>query len=139
MQRLRMPLIASVGIVFIGIFVTGWLDLYVRWPILDKVLHGIGGFLAAWLVWAVLHNALGTLTAWQRSIIVISGACLLGVLWEFAEFASTVMRSWSPVLYHYFHGGDLADTLSDIAVDIGGAFVFTLLTLRRRAKSAPVA
>lgn len=126
--RARTPLFFGLLILLVGIFAAEYWDLYHLVPHLDKLLHVLGGIVVGWLALAFLQDDIVRLSGWKQALIIVSVACLVGVLWEFAEFAADFSPVW---LYHWFHGGDLADTMGDLASDVGGGLIFALWALRK--------
>lgn len=129
--RTRTPIIFGIFVIFLGIFVSEYFLLYQKFAHFDKVMHALGGLAAAWIGLSLLQEEVTHMAAWKQILIFVSFATLAGVLWEFAEFAANTTRTSWPLLYHYFHGGDIADTLGDIASDIIGALALSLWALRK--------
>ena len=100
---------------------------YFRFHI-DKLMHLTGGLAVAWLALAFFAHHLDRLPGFERFLIVVSTVALAGVLWEFAEY----LGQFFPTISHYLSGGDLADTLGDLASDLFGAFLVSLHLLWRR-------
>jgi uncharacterized membrane protein YjdF len=124
--RTRIPLIVGCSVIFLGIFVAEWIGLYTELPGVDKLFHFAGGFIVAWFALALLQDDIMPLSSWRQALILTSVACLIGVVWEFAEYTATLARTAHPLVYQYFHGGDLTDTLGDILADILGGFAFSV-------------
>jgi hypothetical protein len=135
LNRLRIgaPLIFCVLIAVVGIFLSEYLNLYALWSEYDTFLHLLGGIGIAWLGTALLGNDVAPLSAWKKALIFVSFAAFIGLLWEFAEFLAGFARGWAPWLWHWFHGGGLADTLLDLAADIAGALTFAIAFLSRKS------
>lgn len=101
------------------------LDLYLRYEFADELMHPAGGFAIAFAVARGLaelraRSLVPPLGRWLRATLVVSLTATAAVLWEFAEYVSD----------HAFGThtqGDLEDTLSDMALGIGGALVFLAL------------
>lgn len=129
--RTRAPIIAGLILLFIAVFIGQWFGLYLQLPGIDKVFHVTGGIIAAWFVLTLFQKEVGHMAAWKQAAIFIGITTLIGVVWEFAEYISNFTRATHPLLYHYFHGGDLADTLGDLFSDIIGAALLTLWALRK--------
>jgi hypothetical protein len=123
------PLIFGLTVLFVGVFVGEQWSLYERSPRVDDILHLTGGIAVAWMLHAVLKDELAPLSKPLRAAFIIGGACLVGVLWEFAEYASNFAPAW---WYRYLHSGDLPDTLRDLAADILGASIAAFGALRSR-------
>ena len=127
----RTPLLFGLIVIAIGIFFGEYFGLYDHIPHFDKILHLTGGIIAGWLAFAFLHDDIRKAPRSRQALIVVGMACLIGVLWEFAEYAGNFTRHTYPLLYHYFHGGNLADTLGDLVADISGATLFAFWALYR--------
>lgn len=152
-----LPLTSIAAVFITGVFIAEYFELYITYPQIDILFHILGGAAIAWLV-VVVHDLyiekITTTNAQQpisqntlsrreqilgrlvSLLITISITCFIGVLWEFAEYFSSVYaREGLPILYHYFHGGDLQDTLKDIADDMIGAiltwYVYALVYYRK--------
>lgn len=87
--------------------------------------------MAAWFALALLQNEVTHMTAWKQVLIFVGITALVGVVWEWAEYVSNFTITAHPVWYRFFHGGDLSDTMGDLASDIGGAFLLSLWALRK--------
>jgi hypothetical protein len=122
--RARTPILLGLLILFIGIFAGGYWGIYSHIAHFDKFLHLSGGLALAWMAMALFQDDLSKLPWQKQLLIIVSITCLIGVLWEFAEYLSNSTRYTYPLVYHYFHGGDLADTLGDLVADLTGATVF---------------
>lgn len=133
--RARFPVLAGFALIAVGIFVGEYFSLYYRIPQFDKILHTTGGFVAAWFVLALLQEELTHMRWWKQLFLVVSAAAFIGVVWEWAEFLAGLSRTSMPTLYHYFHGGDLADTIGDLVADTAGALALSVWALwKERAK-----
>ena len=98
---------------------------------LDKLMHLAGGMAIAWLAIVFFAARLNYLPSFDRFLILLGMVALVGVLWEFAEY----LGQFIPTISHYLSGGDLADTLGDLAADLsGGAIVILHLLWRRKAQ-----
>ena len=131
--RARWPVFSGILILAIGIFVGERWGLYDTIPHFDKVMHFLGGMAVAWFALSVFQNELVRWTGWKQLVVLTATACLVGVVWEFAEYFANFTRYTHPAFYHWYHGGDLADTLGDLAADIlgGAAFAFWALARER--------
>ena len=129
--RARYPVLVGILLVFCGIFVGEYYALYYRIPLFDKVLHVAGGAVAAWFVLALLQEELTHLNWWKQLLILVSVTTFIGVVWEWAEYLANFTRTSAPWLYHFFHGGNLSDTLSDLVADVAGGLAMTLWALRK--------
>lgn len=133
-ERLRywVPFSAGFFLIFAGVYLSGRFDIYERIAHFDKFMHLLGGFVAAWILDYFFYDELQHLGAFKIIVVLTAGACLIGVLWEFAEYASNYTQHAAPLWYSYFHGGDLRDTLGDLAADIVGAGLFVIPLLVRK-------
>ena len=114
--------LALVVLLFVGVFVSEQLNWYDQYPEFDSVLHFLGGFIVAWFVGHFLaHQS-------PRTYVTRIGLAVLviGVLWEIAEYLAGVILPHDSIIYIYFHGGALPDTLLDLFLDMLGAGVFVL-------------
>ncbi len=127
--RTRYPLLFSALVLFVGLFIGSEWGFYSAYPSFDKLLHFAGGLAMAWLALALLQDDIVHLPAWKQVLIVVSVAAFIGVVWEFAEYVSGFTKESIPLLYRYFRGGDLADTLGDLLADIIGGSVFAFWAL----------
>ena len=127
--RTRWPIILGLAILFVGIFAGERWGLYYRFGNFDKVLHTLGGLTVAWMALALFQGDITHLPWYRQFLLIVGQVILVGVIWEFAEFAANSTRYSMPTLYHYFHGGDLADTIGDLAADLGGGAIFVLWAL----------
>ncbi len=129
--RTRWPLVAGLTVLFIGIFVGEAWGLYYVFPHFDKVMHVAGGLAIAWFALSLFQDELVRWRPWRQALVLLGVTCLVGVVWEFAEYLANFSRTSYPLLYHWFHGGDLADTLGDLAADLTGGSLFVLWALAR--------
>lgn len=127
----RTPFIIGVTFVLFGIFACEQSGIYYILPGFDKLLHVIGGVIAAWFTLAIFQNEITHMRSWKQALIIISVTLFIGVAWECAEYISNFAREIFPLFYRYFHGGDLADTLGDLLADTIGAGILTLWALRK--------
>jgi len=116
---------------FLGIFVGEYYEFYYRIPHFDKVLHFAGGIIATWFVLALMQNEVTRMKWWKQALIFISVTVFIGVVWEWAEYLGNMTKTSAPWFYHYFSGGNLADTLSDLIADTAGAIVATIWALKK--------
>ena len=127
--RTRAPLILGLLVLFVGIFVGEQWGLYYAIPNFDKVLHTLGGLAIAWMAMAIFQDDIKQLPWYKQLVLIVSLTIMVGVLWEFAEFSAGFTRSSWPWLYHWFHGGDMADTISDLVADLSGGTLFAAWAL----------
>jgi VanZ family protein len=102
-----------------GIF----LDLYVRYPNFDMLVHFLGGaFTASVFIFAASRHPRFSFIGSNKlvNILVAVGlTILIGVLWEFFEFYVSAWTGIPPQTY--------ADTLSDLFFDTIGGFLSALI------------
>lgn len=123
--RTLTPFIVGLLVLAVGIFFGVWWGLYDTIPHFDKMVHVLGGGVTAWFVLALMQREITHMTGWKQALALVGISMLIGVAWEWAEFASNYAQYSHPTWYFYFHGGDLADTMIDLAADTLGAVVFT--------------
>lgn len=132
------PIIFGFVLLLVGIFLVEQYELSYRFKGLDKLLHFSGGFVAAWFVATLFTRELRLPRPWVAGLIMVSAVALIGVVWEFAEFSTSLIRSDYPQLYHFFHGGNLEDTLGDLLADMAGGASFALIFLPTLTKKMGV-
>ena len=121
-MRIRTHIAPALIVLAIGIFPTEAFKLYERFPYIDTLLHLLGGAAIAWFVSSLFERDTQRLSKPALIAFLVGVTTLVGVFWEFAEYYSNRnFREALPIVYRYFHGGDLADTLGDLAADIVGA------------------
>lgn len=122
MQKYTPPLISGFVLLLIGLFVGTPFHIYDTVPHFDKVLHVTGGILVAWFSAGFISSM--PMPKLYRFIGIVGAAMLVGVLWEFAEYSSGIINNHAGIIYYYFHGGDLTDTLGDLLADMVGAVIY---------------
>jgi hypothetical protein len=113
--------------------VTHAYEWYVPW--LDTPMHILGGATVAWATWALVSYAitvkkLPKLPFWFSVFVAVGAAALVGVLWEHYEFLHDVYLKTQEQLAQY----GTADTMKDLANDLLGAFVLSILLGRKMLK-----
>jgi hypothetical protein len=132
MNSTRQPITVALVFIFVVAFFVGKFHLYQIIPHLDKYFHFLGGLIAGWFFSVYMASDFQTRGSRFRFFLAVVGAATLaGVLWEFAERLSSMYGT--PLMQHYFYGGDIIDTLGDLAADIGGA---TLAALSIKQKTS---
>jgi hypothetical protein len=127
-QKLLKPVVLGLVIIFFGSFLFTYAHIYDSWPHLDKIFHTTAGFTIAWFFSIFWAEELKSFNKFQRFIIFMGLAAMVGVIWEIMEFTTSLPPFvYHPVLRHYVFGGDVADTLGDLVADIFGASLFGLL------------
>lgn len=127
----RYPVMAGIALIFTALYVGEYYGLYYAIPYFDKIMHAVGGAVAAWFALALMQDEVTHMAWWKQALIFISVAALIGVVWEWAEHLANYTRTSYPLFYKYFSGGDLADTLGDLVADTLGAVVATVVALRK--------
>lgn len=131
-SRYLYPVIVGVLGLFLGVIVSSYLHLYTLIPHFDKLMHAFEGFIVAWFFSIFYTTSLSHLSGSQRLILLVAMAGLVGILWEFAEYASSVLTpNHFPGFYGYFHGGNLPDTLIDLLADLFGGLLFFVWFIRK--------
>ncbi len=133
--RARWPVTAGLLLIFAGIFLGEQWDLYYQVVHFDKILHFVGGIIAGWFSFSILQAELTRTSSWKQFVIIAGATALIGIVWEWAEYLGNFTQYSFPTLYHYFHGGDLADTLADLLADIAGGSLFIAWALRKERSS----
>lgn len=123
MHRYYGPLL--VLIVFLANFILGFgFRLYTLTPLFDITLHFLGGLGVCLTLHELLFKKFPKAPFFYWSMLMIGGTMLVGVLWEFFEYTSSIL--WGTV-YGMELIGDLADTLADLLMDLLGAILGALL------------
>lgn len=98
---------------------------YEVWYPTSPIMHALGGFVTAWTVWHALKLALPTRALPKhpliRTLCVLGGVLLIGVLWEWYELILDI-------LYDTGHIPGVGDTLIDLLMDSVGALVYSFAT-----------
>ena len=115
-------------------FFWGWSDaLDNQYPWFDIALHFLGGLGVYLVIQPYFSKSLAKVPSWQHALFLISVTILVGVLWEFAEsFGTQVMRLRGSSIRL---SGDLADTITDLLMDLLGGVVGSTSHLFRPRKS----
>lgn len=94
----------------------------------SSLLHFLGGMAAAAIVvWCCARYSqlgLGALRPTVLFFVVLSAVALIGVLWEFFEFALDAGFFGIP---HILSQPSVADTMGDLALDLVGGTIFYIL------------
>lgn len=143
-MRFYLAILAVILVLFVGVFPSGHWQWYLTYPYFDKIMHLLGGFVIAWLLGHILEQDLRDTTWWGAAIMLVGAATIVGVLWEGAEFLANTfwadtVGGWKSLAWHYFHGGDLKDTLLDLSADMIGALALVVVyePLVRGTKKSP--
>ncbi len=114
----------------------GMISLYENLSWYDALLHGLGGAWIAYITWRLSRQP-GTIKI-RDALFILGIVALVGVSWEFLEFLYdqiATSRSWElPLLQQ-----SLADTLSDLLMDIlGGIAATTILASISKKKRSMI-
>jgi hypothetical protein len=116
------PILLGIVIFFIGVYFSDFFDLYNRFDHIDKVFHFMGGVALGWFFCVFFSIKDLPMTTSKRLLIVVASTCLIAVFWEYAERLSTLYAPrW---IVHWYSGGDLNDTLTDILAGMLGGGTF---------------
>ncbi len=118
--------------------------LYERVSFFDDIMHLGSAALLAALGYSLIASARG-LTARQTSILIVTFAIAVGVLWELFEFCAdgilglNMQRFLTPSGAPLFGRAALSDTMQDLAVDLlGGASVGAIYSIGERLGRHPL-
>lgn len=121
-----MPFILISVILFVGIFLSGKFYLYEHFPYFDALMHVLGATVLAWIAVQGTQKEYTTMGSLKYAVFIVGIVLILGTIWEIAEFVGGMTKDSYPTIYHYFHGGNHADTLEDLIADMFGALVFVV-------------
>lgn len=122
-QKLLLLLVISLFGVYLWSLQTGF---YWRHPWLDLPLHFLGGAVVA-LFWVVVFQSeLAKMSGPSRLIFLLGATALVGVLWEFFEWALDLT-----LFHHLISQATLRDTLGDLAMDLMGGLLITLFFFKK--------
>jgi hypothetical protein len=132
-KKYFLPLFIGIALTVGSSYAGVHLQIFELVPHIDKLFHFTGGAIAAWLVIIYFSRELKTISRTKRFVIILGGVCLIGLGWEWLEYAVGEYSSmFAHSLYPYFHIGSLTDTLGDFAADLlGGALIAALTSVRR--------
>jgi uncharacterized membrane protein YeaQ/YmgE (transglycosylase-associated protein family) len=89
-------------------------------------MHLVGSTALAWLL-STLASRQKEVLSYRSYLVFIVGAVLIfGVVWEILEYLSGEYMKGT-LIYAYYRGGDLQDTLSDLVADMTGAVIYMLI------------
>ncbi|MEK7083821.1 MAG: hypothetical protein AAB932_01150 [Patescibacteria group bacterium] len=96
----------------------------------DDAMHAAGGAATAFAVWTFLNFFVQKKTvvvspAWMKMLFIVGCVAIVGIAWEVFEFLHDV---YFP---SFIQQGSIRDTVGDLVLDIFGAFIFSLLFVRR--------
>jgi hypothetical protein len=128
MFSLRRPIQFGIFLVLLGVFIGTYFNIYSFIPYFDKVLHTLGGLIVAWFFSIYFEKELASTSKWKKVLILTAMAALIGLVWEFAEYSAIYVKNYLPLVYEYFHGGSLTDTLTDLVSDVTGGFLFSFFS-----------
>lgn len=91
---------------------------------LDNFFHFSGGIFAAWCSYLFLEK----FKIGNKLAMIVVGGLLIGLAWEVCEsISSTFGQTYWPLIYKYYRGGGITDTMSDLVFDFGGILFFILI------------
>ena len=113
-------------------------SLYLTFSWFDTIQHLMGGFLIAMLFSEYLKENFRENKPIHNILIVVGSTIFIGVVWEFLEYIAN--QTLIDPLYRKFQirayfMGDLEDTIKDMANDIIGGLIASLIFIRRPKKS----
>lgn len=126
MKKLLAPGLAVFIILILGILVSGYFDLWERWGNFDTLMHFSGSVVLAWFLATLFSATVRKLAFWETALFLTGSVLLFGVFWELLEYLSGAYLKGT-LIYSYYHGGDLSDTILDLVADISGAFAYMLI------------
>ncbi len=86
----------------------------------------------AWFFARYWQDKFGSLSFFDRFLILMAMTALVGVFWELAEFSTSIPPlAGHKILQHYLYIGSLVDTLGDLIADILGAALCALLIRKK--------
>lgn len=116
-------IIIGIGVVLTANFLALSFNWYENFTLFDNILHIAGGFLMAMLFFWFFNPARLQASGFNKAVLAVSFAALIGVLWEFAEITFL-----NYLVAHFFDRVNvevtLSDTLSDLFLDLVGAVAF---------------
>ena len=116
------PILLGIVIFLVGVYFSDVFDLYNRFTHIDKLFHFMGGVALGWFFYVFFSVKDLQMTPFKKFIIVVAATCLVAVFWEYAERCSTLYAPrW---IVHWYSGGDLNDTLTDILAGMLGSMGF---------------
>lgn len=113
------------------------LDVYERYfSSLDILMHLVGGACVAWaamvlVAYAIRENKLPRMPFWFVVAFCVGTAITVGVLWEFYEFMNDFFMNTNQQLAQY----GVNDTMKDLADDLMGALILSVVTGRKMLKN----
>jgi len=121
------PITIIILVLFAGIFIGGFFKLHYSVIYFDDALHLVGSFALAWLLLSLLGHHMNQLPKYISVLLVLGTVILFGVTWEILEYLSgAYLENTVPLIYNYFRGGDLKDTIGDLTIDIIGSLLFLI-------------
>ena len=114
-------------------FVLGFEFNFYRFDWFDTSLHFLGGLGVYFIVAQYFRKDFADLSWIKRTIALVGTSVLVGVIWEFAEYSTTVIPAVLPLPWDGLSFiGDLPDTLADLSLDILGALTGCVLHFFRK-------
>ena len=102
---------------------------------IDIAMHILGGASVAWVAWAFMRYArtvkkLPLLSFWFSVLAAVGAAAIVGVLWEQYQFLHDTFLHTDYQLMEF----GISDTMKDLADDLIGGFLLSILIGRRMLK-----
>lgn len=132
MRYYRYPITAILLVLIFGIYFATKLALYDTIPHYDKIMHFAGGIAVAWFMAVFFRAQLRSMPFFSHVVFIAGTVAIIGIGWEYLEYASNHYKNFIPTLHYYLYGGDLPDTLLDLGFDTAGAILFALISSVRK-------
>jgi hypothetical protein len=134
MRKIFLPASAVFIVLVIGVIVSGYFDLWQRWENFDTVMHLSGSVVLAWLLSSLAVKQQKALPYLSYALFIAGAVLIFGVVWEVLEYLSGAHLKGT-IIWHYYRGGNLQDTIADLLADLNGAMIYLLAHLVRRARN----
>ncbi len=130
MKKLLPPILFGIALFFVPLLI----DENAYCINIDKIFHFFGGAIVAWFFANFISTAIWDSGNLECVFFLITRVCLVGIAWEILEYIAPDLRHVF-FLFKFFQGGDMADTIGDLAFDmLGGFFFSTLYVLIKKRK-----
>lgn len=112
------------------------LGLYDTIPHLDKIFHFMGGAAIAAIALSWFEKDIQHMPRGIAILFTLGITAIVGIGWEYGEALSgAYTKDFAPLLYKYFSGNGLVDTLWDTVLDMLGALALTTTWLRNHRRN----
>lgn len=124
-MKIRVAVTAILTVLFIHVLgmVFEW---YYAWRSMDIMMHFLGGFVFGMLGLALLRTE--KLSSANRLLFVLGFVALIGVIWEFQEYAVDYYRL---IATDKWESLTLTDTLADLMNDLVGGLIAYLIFIKK--------